>query len=118
MPGDILSSPRKFEVWRYTVTHGQLLLRSNKGRSEQTRIEVLFRDVAFMALGPLMHGLVISEIASTSTPPGLKDVQSSRPWYCLRTEGWTGYVSAGSLTVAEDERGFEEPSYLLSDPFL
>jgi len=49
-----------FELWRYTVSHHQLLMRSNKGNSSSTRLEVLFKDVGFMAVPPVMKGFTIT----------------------------------------------------------
>jgi hypothetical protein len=38
-------SDRVFELWSYTITHGQLLLRANKTNVFSSRVEVLFKDV-------------------------------------------------------------------------
>jgi hypothetical protein len=42
----ILDSDRKFQVWKYTVGHSQLLLRSTKSPDCSTRIDVLFKGVS------------------------------------------------------------------------
>ena len=116
----IYNSNRVFEVWRYTVSHRQLLIRSNKRNSFPTRLEVLFKNVAFMALPPVMRGVTISECgaAGDELPSCLNAFQISKPWYRIETEGSVGYVAAGAIATNEDDLGYEEPSSLLSGPFL
>ena len=109
-----------FEVWRYTVSHRQLLIRSNKGNSYTTRLEVLFKDVAFMALPPVMKGVTITECgtAGDELPAGLNASQVSKPWYRIEADGAVGYVAAGAVVTNEDDLGYEESSPLLSGPLL
>jgi hypothetical protein len=116
----IYNSNRVFEVWRYTVSHRQLLIRSNKGNSFPTRLEVLFKDVAFMAVPPVMRGVTITECgaAGDELPSGLNAFQISKPWYRIETEGCVGYIAAGAIETNEDDLGYEEPSSLLSGPLL
>ena len=113
-------SNRMFQVWRYTVSHHQLLLRSNKENSFPTRLEVLFKNVAFMAVPPVMRGVTITECgaAGDELPSFLNAFQISKPWYRIETEGAAGYIAAGAIVTNEDDRGYEESSSLLSGPFL
>ena len=116
----IFNSNRMFEVWHYTVSHRQLLIRSNKENLSPTRLEILFKDVAFMAVQPVMRGMTITECSTTvdELPACLNASQVSRPWYRIETDGAVGYVAAGVMVTNEDQLGYEEPSSLLSGPLL
>lgn len=110
MSESLFRSERLFETWTYTVSHRQLLLRSNKTNALKTRVEILFTDVSFMLITPLFRGLQIS----LSDPSALEFASvGNKPLYQLETENFTGYVAAGSMSTHEDERGYEEPSTLL-----
>ncbi|WP_411347176.1 hypothetical protein [Paenibacillus sp. WLX2291] len=41
---------RKFKLWYYTISHGQLLLRSIKDDNNTTNIDVMFLDVDYIEL--------------------------------------------------------------------
>ena len=115
----IFSSDRFFEVWHYTVSHRQLLTRSNKDNSSPTRLEVLFKDVAFMGVPTIMKGMVISECHAVSElPADLDTSRISKPWYRIEADGILGYVAAGAMVSNEDDLGYEEPSPLCPRPFL
>jgi hypothetical protein len=116
----VFRSKRLFQVWRYTVSHRQLLLRSNKVSPETRRIEILFKDVSFMQIGPSFRGLEIT----ICDPHAISDLKTlnleigTRSLYLLRGEGFRGFIAAGSMTVHEDEREHNEPSALLALPAL
>jgi hypothetical protein len=112
---EIFSSPRLFEVWSYTVSHRQLLIRSNKSNSFPTRLEVLFKDVSFMSLPPAMNGMSVIKCRKLDPklPAFLRSASSSKPWYRIDAEGLVGYVAAGAFVTHEDELEFHEPSGLL-----
>ena len=91
-------SDRKFQLWRYTVSHGQLLLRSTKDDDHPTRVDVLFKNVHAIDLPASMDGLHIHKVGPQS--------------YRLRGNDWEGQVQAGVLAVAEDEGSYLDPSPL------
>lgn len=117
---EVFRSHRLIEVWRYTVSHRQLLLRSSKDNSYSTRLEVLFKDVAFIAVPPVMRGMMITKCGTTGDELAtlLNFPQVSKPWYRIETDGFVGYVAAGSIVISEDDLGYEDPSSLLSGPLL
>ena len=43
-------SDRDFKVWEYTVSMGLLLLRSVRGQSHATQVDLLFRVTSFVCL--------------------------------------------------------------------
>lgn len=116
----IFCSDRMFEVWRYTVSHRQLLIRSNKGGSSATRLEVLFKDVAFMAVPSVMKGLSITEYGTKDDelPDSLNSLNISKPWYRIEADGAVGYVAASAVVTNEDNLEYEAPSSLLTGALL
>lgn len=118
-------SSRFFVQWFYTKSHGRLLLWSEQGNTERTRIELLFSDVAVINIPVYMPGLKITPIKEGQVQTELARVplQLSRDKLLFRMSGtdWDGYLIAASLTVAEAERSFDAPSDLLdplwSSPF-
>jgi hypothetical protein len=92
---------RTFRVWRYNVSHAQLLLRSTKRDTTGKRIDVLFKGVALINLPTTMTALTI-----TGTEP--IDGESRR--YGLRFNGGDGYVIAVGAAFMEDDGEHDDPS--------
>ena len=111
----IFNSERLFEVWQYSVSHRQLLLRSNKSNLAPTRIEVLFKDIAFMMIVPTLKGLAITacEPGKENLPAYLNIAGAKKGLYRIDAEGFVGYVIAGSVITGEDELEYYQPSGLL-----
>jgi hypothetical protein len=118
-PRENFQSERRFEIWDYTVSHSQLLLRSAKTNSEQTRTEVLFKGVKLMNLMTPLEGLSIEKCSENSSQ--LSKLGYPIPIGCdlyrvLTTtfEGYAfeGYVMAAAMFVHVDDLDFNEPSQL------
>ncbi len=110
----LFTSERFFEVWRYTVSHRQLLLRSNKNNSNSTRIEILFKNVIFMLIVPTLKNLTITLCEpSADAFPYWNIIGEGRNLYRLNADGFVGYVAAGSVSTGEDELEYDQPSGLL-----
>lgn len=52
-------SERPFQMWRYSVGHSMLLLRSTKDEQHDTRVDVLFKRVERLDLPTVCQGLTI-----------------------------------------------------------
>lgn len=109
----IVSSDRVFQIWSYSVGHSQLLLRSNIDNNNDTRLEVLFKDVGFLSLPVLMNGLDICDIGN-DVPDGMMAPDRIMTWYRISTTAFSGYVSAGSVAVNEDYLEYYDPSPLIT----
>ncbi len=98
MSGDvdavILNSERKFAVWKDTVGHSMLLLRSVKSELASSRVDVLFVGVERMDIPSTMDGL---RIAGEGT-------------YELSGPTWRGSVTALNCAVREDAGEYFDPS--------
>ena len=116
MPTNEVSFPRRFQMWAYTVGHGQLLLRSVKATDWPTRIDVLFKNVAAVHLPTIMDRLAVSEATDTERAElrvqvGAASRLEGQRVFIVRGSGFTGYVVAGVMAWHEDEREYHETSY-------
>jgi hypothetical protein len=127
-PGlEIFRAERGFQLWAHTVSHSQTLLRSPKGipdgrgRTFDTRVDVLFEAVTAMKIRAGYDGLVIrvatpaEAIAIRAGWPGA--YVADRGVFLLDSGGETDYVIAAIVSWHEDTLGLEEPSFFaLDDP--
>jgi hypothetical protein len=102
---------RPFQVWSYTVSHGQLLLRSPKSLSNPTRVDILFKNTVAMFLPAAFESLTISRVHAQDlgldeTALGLK----GKTIFRLRDLHFDGFVAAGAVVIHEDDREYDEPS--------
>ena len=112
-------SDRSFVQWFFTKSHARLLLWSEKGNTEKTRIEVLFFDVAVVNLPIYMPGLNIRPVSAREAQLELKRIPkqlTDQTLFRMSGSDWEGYVIASGLLVSEADRDFEAPSDLL-EPF-
>lgn len=98
---------RLFQVWDYTVGHGQLLLRSVRQDQYPTRIDILFKDVAYLSLPTVFRLASIGPADSWDGDDGLID---GRAAYALHADPQDGVVVAGVMFVVEDELSHNDPS--------
>lgn len=106
---------RRFQLWAYTVSHRQLLLRSNSSEQHASRCDVLFKNVAWVNLPTLIDDLRIEVAPTHELSPSLAELGeelSGRLVHLIRTRSGNGYVVAGSVTYAEDDGAYDDPSTL------
>lgn len=121
MSQPILAFQRRFQVWHYTVSHGQLLLRSSKDESHPTRVDVLFKSVKSMHLPTLMEDMRVIE----ASPEEAAEITSDLGGWTLLGErvflvqgsGFNGFVVAHIAMYVEDTDDYDAPSRLLQMPF-
>jgi hypothetical protein len=114
-----LEFKRSFQVWLYTVSHAQLLLRSNRTSSIETRIDILFKDVGEIHLPTKINDLVITQILEDSADylelSIDKDVINRRLLYYLSgSHSSPSYVIAGSIHWHEDFGSYSDKSHFQS----
>lgn len=111
---------RRFQLWAYTVSHRQLLLRSNKSEGGERRCEILFKNVVRLDLPTLLDGVEVEVAAGPDVPPSVLEVGaddgSERTVYRVRARGFLGYVVAGAVACAEDDGEYFTASGLLDQP--
>ncbi|GHO80637.1 hypothetical protein KSD_84080 [Ktedonobacter sp. SOSP1-85] len=106
---------RIFTVWKYTISHRQLIPRSvkDKERGISTRIDILFKPVAWMSLPTGLSDLSIEatspeqvELMTTISDVTLQDPEKL---FVLRGRKSQGYVAASLYAIDESTREFDEP---------
>jgi hypothetical protein len=96
----VFDPTREVQMWRYNVSHQQLLLRSTKDDGVATRIDVLFKGVKMLQLPTTMTALEIV---------GTQPIGGDYRRYTVRFAGGEGYVVALVALVAEDEGMYGDP---------
>jgi hypothetical protein len=118
MHKSIVTFDREFQIWNYTTSHGQLLLRSPKAAGRPTRVDVLFSDVRAIELRASLPTLAIEEVepndvAERATKPS-DTMESGHKIFLLKCSDWIGCVVAGAVHWHEDQAEYGQPSALLS----
>jgi hypothetical protein len=114
-PKALLSSERHFQIWQYTVSHSQLLLRANPDRASRKRVEVLFKGVEWLQLPTVLEGLTVVEDptnAAIATVTSMMPGNSAPKKTAFRLEGanYRGLVVCAAAFVNVDSRSYSEPS--------
>jgi hypothetical protein len=119
---DEVNLQRPFQIWLYSVTHSQLLLRSNRSNEQTTRVDILFKDIAAMELPTVFDGLSAATASEAETfgldiQLGSKPIQD-RNVFVVRGSNFVGYVVAGAVFWHEDEGqyydGYFQKSFMSS----
>ncbi len=95
MPGLEFESDRRFQMWKYSVGHAQLPLRSVKDSDHESRIDVLFVGTRHVNVPTTLEGLRIE-----------RDGDNFR----LSGTGWVGTVEALNMSHAEDQGEYDDAS--------
>ena len=107
-----LQFPRQFKMIEYRVSHGLLLLRSQKTSESQGRIDILFTDVRYIDLPTTIPQLFVEErpldSSEVSYEPGLKR-------YSVSWNSGGGQIVAGSVSWCKDEHEYAAPSSLMPE---
>jgi hypothetical protein len=116
----VLSYKRRFQVWTYTVSHGQLLLRSTKDAENRTQVDVLFKNVLSVNLPTLLDDLCV-ELADEEGATGVTAQLGAwklfdEKMFLVWGRNFRGYVVAGIVVSSEDDQEHHEPSPLLQLP--
>jgi hypothetical protein len=116
MAAEFTASGRLFQVWSYSVSHSELLLRSTKSSHDTTRVDVLYKGVKEMSLRVSSPKLQIAkasheEIERLQTllhrPLGSSDAAV----FIIKEGDFLGYVVALTCFLHEDSRGYNDPSF-------
>ena len=114
----LFASHRRFSIWRYLISHGQLLLRSVPTGVECSRVEVLFRNVVAIKITMQLDNLTIrqpseEELLTIGQQVGTPVSQLGGAVFVIKTLKSTGYVVASEFAAAEDDGDYKTPSSLL-----
>ena len=85
---------RMFQLWAYTVGHGQVLMRSTKIDPASSRVDIAFKNVIALKLPSVFDRLAIEE--SSADQIGLPESLTHRP-QCLDSPRHLGRCSLRRL---------------------
>jgi hypothetical protein len=111
--GDLLYvSPRRFQVWEWSVSHSALLLRSNPQPGHPGRVEVLFKPAYAVCLSSSFDGLEIRAGMSQESAAALvrRPLEAGEHLFEILTAGPSGWVVAGAVHGREDDLEYFSPS--------
>ena len=109
---------RKFQIWQYSISQSQLLLRSTKDQRHATQVDVLFKNVEFMQFQTLLSRLAISEVSEKtfrSLSPSIGSLPAKgRKYFRLEGDKWRGLVVAGHVFGLEEDADHFATSKLIA----
>lgn len=106
-------SDRLFRVSSFAPSHRQLIIRSDPEPGHDTRVEIYFGNVDYMALRPIFQGLHV-RVATAEEVEALtgRHGPELEPQYCFVVD--TGpplsYVLSGQPSWREAPMAFDDPS--------
>jgi len=115
MNKEIFTSDRYFVVSDFLISHGQLLLRSEKAKGHGVNIDIIFFGTTYMQLFTYLHGVTI-RIAKNKGDIDYGSVSSHLSYkdnYLFEIETGKGevyYIAASFFKVYENELAFGETS--------
>jgi hypothetical protein len=111
-----LRPTRYFQLATFTLTHGQLVLRSDPSYLDEakTRIEIYFGNVHFLALAPGFEGLHLRRAGPAETDR-LRELHGADvqhwEWVFLLNERGSQFVVSGTPSWREGVRNIEDPTF-------
>jgi hypothetical protein len=114
MNKEIFKSDRYFTAFDYLVSHGQLLIRSDKRKGGNENIDIIFFDTSFVQLFTMLFGITIRMVAK-STVANYISVnkylsEEENNLFEIESGGEKYYIAASFVRVFENELEFNETS--------
>jgi hypothetical protein len=109
----IYSSERRFQIWDYTVGHGQILLRSPSSPEQPRNVDLIFLGVEYLGIPSTLFGLGLDQApseVSTEVKRGLRCGWEESSVYTLVSEGRRYHVVAAAFRVYENDLDLFESS--------
>lgn len=104
----------RFQWWSYTVSHGQLLLRSTPSTTRATQVDVLFKDVSSVSLPTTSDDLEVFDGEGMGLPLPLPvGPIEGRKMLVVRGRGVDGHVVAGAAFHREWHGTHSDPGPLV-----
>lgn len=114
MKEEIFHSDRYFTTFDVLVSHGQLLLRSQKNDIDKANIDIIFFDTTYIQLFSRLHGLAIKK-ANGESVIGYKSVNNylsgeNNHLFEIESGAEKYYIAASFVKVFENILEFNETS--------
>jgi hypothetical protein len=115
MSKNIFKSDRYFKIADFLISHGQLLLRSDKTNEQKTNIDIIFFDAIYMQLLGSLQGITIREADNNQVVNYVSVISyliyDHNHLFEIETQkGEKYYVAASFVKIFENELGFGETS--------
>jgi hypothetical protein len=107
-----------FQLWLYTVSHGQMLFRSTKSRLHNSRIDLFFKNVKLIDVPVFINSVVIDEVARcelSSDKTGGIPFHAADRFFLIRAKERNGLVVAGFFDWIEDDGEHYEDSKFMDE---
>jgi hypothetical protein len=114
MSKNIFESDRYFTIYGYSVSHGQLLIRSDKRKGGGVNIDIIFFDTTFIQLFAMLWGVTIRAVDKSAVKNydsvekylsfeknNLFEIESGKEKY---------YIAASFVKIFENDLEFNETS--------
>ncbi|QGQ18438.1 hypothetical protein GC089_03170 [Cellulomonas sp. JZ18] len=96
---------RTFQLWKYRVSHGGLLVRSPRNPSHAVNVDLLFDGVEFVSCPRLLRGVAVEDAGDKDVLHAFEalgeEYRASSTVFVLVSEGRRNLVVASSLRVLE-----------------
>lgn len=111
---------RKFQIWKYSASHSQLLLRSGKDDTHKTLIDILFKGVDLIHIPTIFDRFRITEITKAEFQAlhislGNSDDLENR-YFRVEGDGWQGIIVALAFFWVEEDAEYHDQSRLFEVP--
>lgn len=113
MKNEIFKSDRHFALFGYSVSHGQLLFRSDKRKGYKKNIDILFFDATFLQLFVRLNGITIKlienkRIQSYDSVDKYLSYDDNNLFELESGDGEKYYVAASFVKIYENDLEFYE----------
>jgi hypothetical protein len=96
---------RRFQLWEYRVSHGALLIRSPKGPSAETNVDLVFSGVEYIGCPRMLRGVELVPAAAADIERVREEfgaVAHPNQVFVLLSDGARHVVVAASCHVSEN----------------
>ncbi len=120
MKQEIFKSDRYFTLFDTVISHGQLLLRSQKNDENEKNIDIIFFGTTYMQMFSRLKGVLISKLGSASNCINYSTVQKYLEYdnnhlFELESNYEKYYIAASFVRVFENQLEFNESSLYIED---
>jgi len=112
---EIFKSTRYFTLFDFVISHGQLLLRSQKNDESGNNIDIVFSGTTYIQLFSRLNGLVITRIENDISNISHSSVKKFLEYdnnylFEIESNGEKYSIAASFVTVYENKLEFSESS--------
>lgn len=118
-----LAKGRKFQLWRYYVSHRTLLIRSPKVDGTMENIDIVFSDVSYISARTSYEAFSVS--CGSKDDHNLVEARLCRPLrskehvFCLTGDSWRDYIVAiGVYPSINSDSLHATPDLPFFDPYV